>query len=87
MTSIMLKLRIANKQPVLTFRRFQSVVASSKTDHFIELEHQKSAHNYHPIPRVLSRGEGVFLWDVEGKVSYLFYIIIHQSPWLFTEIF
>lgn len=70
MTSIMLKLRIASKQPVLTSRRFQSVVAS-KTDYFIDLEHKKSAHNYHPVPRVLSRGEGVYLWDVEGKVSQL----------------
>ncbi len=33
----------------------------------IELEHQYGAHNYHPIPVVLSKGEGVFLWDVEGK--------------------
>ncbi len=72
MTSIMLKLRIANKQPALTFKRWQSSVIASKTDHFIELEHKKSAHNYHPIPRVLSRGEGVYLWDVEGKVSLTF---------------
>lgn len=33
----------------------------------IELEDQYGAHNYHPIPVVLSRGEGVFLWDPEGK--------------------
>ena len=31
------------------------------------MEHQYGAHNYHPLPVVLSRGEGVYLWDVEGK--------------------
>lgn len=38
----------------------------------IELEHQHGAHDYHPIPAVLERGEGVFLWDVEGKKYYDF---------------
>ncbi len=38
----------------------------------IELEEKHSAHNYHPLPVVLSRGEGVFLWDVEGKRYYDF---------------
>ncbi|MFD2033678.1 ornithine--oxo-acid transaminase [Belliella marina] len=33
----------------------------------IELEDKYGAHNYHPLPVVLSKGEGVFLWDVEGK--------------------
>ena len=33
----------------------------------MELEDQYGAHNYHPLPVVLSRGEGVFLWDPEGK--------------------
>lgn len=33
----------------------------------IELEEKYGAHNYHPLPVVLSKGEGVFLWDVEGK--------------------
>lgn len=39
----------------------------SKADHFIVLEDKYGAHNYHPLPVVLTRGEGVFLWDVEGK--------------------
>jgi len=34
---------------------------------FIDLEDKYGAHNYHPLPVVLTRGEGVFLWDVEGK--------------------
>jgi ornithine--oxo-acid transaminase len=33
----------------------------------IQLEEKYGAHNYHPIPVVLERGEGVFVWDVEGK--------------------
>lgn len=38
----------------------------------IELEEKHGAHNYHPLPVVLARGEGVFLWDVEGKQYYDF---------------
>ena len=34
---------------------------------YIEQEEAYSAHNYHPLPVVLDRGEGVFVWDVEGK--------------------
>src|SRR5215216_7058868 len=37
------------------------------TPYFLELEEKYGAHNYHPIPIVLSRGEGVYVWDVEGK--------------------
>lgn len=33
----------------------------------MELEDKYGAHNYHPLPVVLSKGEGVFVWDVEGK--------------------
>lgn len=40
--------------------------------YFIDLEDRYGAHNYHPLPVVLSRGEGVFLWDVEGKRYYDF---------------
>lgn len=38
----------------------------------MELEEKHGAHNYHPIPVVLERGEGVFVWDVEGKRYYDF---------------
>ena len=37
------------------------------SNYFLELESKYSAHNYHPLPVVLERGESVFLWDVEGK--------------------
>lgn len=39
----------------------------TKSTHLIELEDNYGAHNYHPIPVVLERGEGVYVWDVEGK--------------------
>lgn len=39
----------------------------TKSEEFIELEHHYGAHNYHPLPVVLERGEGAFVWDVEGK--------------------
>ena len=33
----------------------------------MELEDKYGAHNYHPLPVVLERGEGVFVWDMDGK--------------------
>ncbi len=41
-------------------------------DYFIHLEEQYGAHNYHPLPVVLSKGQGVHVWDVEGKKYYDF---------------
>ena len=38
----------------------------------IELENKYGAHNYHPLPVVISKGKGVFVWDVEGKKYYDF---------------
>lgn len=38
----------------------------------IDLENKYGAHNYHPLPVVLSKGKGVFVWDVEGKKYYDF---------------
>ena len=40
---------------------------TDKTRAYLELEEKYGAHNYHPVPVVLSRGEGVFVWDVDGK--------------------
>ncbi|SFB57222.1 ornithine--oxo-acid transaminase [Algoriphagus aquimarinus] len=47
----------------------QTITSSKQA---IELEDKYGAHNYHPLPVVLARGEGVFLWDVEGKRYYDF---------------
>lgn len=48
------------------------VKAISSAQDAIALEYQYGAHNYHPLPVVLSRGEGVFLFDVDGKRYYDF---------------
>ena len=40
---------------------------SDKTQYYLTLEEQYGAHNYHPIPVVLNRGLGVFVWDVEER--------------------
>tara|TARA_B100000927_G_scaffold289719_1_gene286871 strand:+ start:913 stop:2124 length:1212 start_codon:yes stop_codon:yes gene_type:complete len=44
----------------------------NSSKYYIDLEHKYGAHNYHPLPVVLSRGEGVFVWDVEGRKYYDF---------------
>jgi ornithine--oxo-acid transaminase len=43
-----------------------------KTADYIQIEEQYGAHNYHPLPVVLSKGLGPFVWDVEGKRYYDF---------------
>lgn len=45
---------------------------STSTAHYLQLEEQYGAHNYHPIPVVLERGEGVYLYDVDGKQYFDF---------------
>lgn len=45
---------------------------NKNTQYYIDLEDQYGAHNYHPLPVVLERGEGVYVWDVEGKRYYDF---------------
>jgi ornithine--oxo-acid transaminase len=45
---------------------------SSKTQYYLDLEEEYGAHNYHPIPVVLNRGEGVYVWDVDANRYYDF---------------
>lgn len=45
----------------------ETALLSPVTAAYLQLEDQYGAHNYHPLPVVLEKGEGVFLWDVEGK--------------------
>ena len=42
------------------------------TQYYIDLEDRFGAHNYHPIPVVIERGEGIFVWDVEGNQYFDF---------------
>lgn len=43
---------------------------SDKTKYYLNLEEKYGAHNYHPLPVVLQKGEGVYVWDVDGKRYY-----------------
>ena len=55
---------------------------SPKSAIYLQLEEKYGAHNYHPLPVVLEKGEGVFLWDVDGKRYYDFlsgYSAINQG--------
>jgi ornithine--oxo-acid transaminase len=49
-----------------------AIALSATTQHYLDLEEKYGAHNYHPLPVVLEKGEGVFLYDVEGKRYYDF---------------
>lgn len=48
------------------------VSENTSSQQAIDLENKFGAHNYHPLPVVLKRGEGVYVWDVEGKRYYDF---------------
>ena len=48
------------------------VLEKISSQEIINLENKHGAHNYHPLPVVLSRGEGVYVWDVDGKKYYDF---------------
>jgi ornithine--oxo-acid transaminase len=45
---------------------------SDKTKYYLDLEEKYGAHNYHPLPVVLQKGEGVYVWDIDGKRYYDF---------------
>lgn len=45
---------------------------SDKTAYYLNLEEQYGAHNYHPLPVVLKKGQGVYVWDVDDKGYYDF---------------
>ncbi|MBT8263169.1 MAG: ornithine--oxo-acid transaminase [Bacteroidia bacterium] len=49
-----------------------SVAQHTLSQEAMALENKYGAQNYHPLPVVLSRGEGVYVWDVEGKIYYDF---------------
>ena len=55
-----------------TIRKIMSVLEKISSAEAIALENKYGAHNYHPLPVVLNKGEGVYVWDVEGKKYYDF---------------
>lgn len=58
------------QNPLLIFNLFTNMPMkdlSTTTRQYIDLEEKYGAHNYHPLPVVLSRGKGCYVWDVDGK--------------------
>jgi acetylornithine/succinyldiaminopimelate/putrescine aminotransferase len=58
------------------------VLPHTLSEQLIEREEKYNAHNYHPLPVMLERGEGIFVWDVEGKKYFDFlsgYSAINQG--------
>lgn len=49
-----------------------TIELSANTQYYLELEEKYGAHNYHPLPVVLNKGQGVFVWDVDGNRYYDF---------------
>ncbi|HVX26425.1 MAG TPA: ornithine--oxo-acid transaminase, partial [Parafilimonas sp.] len=45
---------------------------TDKTNYYLQLEENFGAHNYHPLPVVLEKGKGVYVWDVDGKKYFDF---------------
>lgn len=59
-----------------------TTTTKSRSDHYLQLEKTYGAHNYHPLPVVLNRGNGVHVWDVEDRKYYDFlsgYSAINQG--------
>ncbi len=58
-------------------------ILSPQSESLINKENNYGAHNYHPLPVVLEKGEGVFVWDVDGKKYYDFlsaYSAVNVKP-------
>ena len=49
-----------------------AISATANTQYYLDLEEKFGAHNYHPLPVVLSLGQGVFVWDVDDNRYYDF---------------
>lgn len=47
-------------------------IAMNNSSYYLQLEDKYGAHNYHPLPVVLEKGEGIYVWDVEGKKYFDF---------------
>ena len=55
-----------------------AATTSSRAEQLMQLEDRFGAHNYHPLPVVLNRGEGIYLWDVAGK-RYLDFLSAYSA--------
>lgn len=77
-------LKSKNFKNYFNYNKFNSFSLSnlknklSETEKIIIKEEKTSAHNYHPLPVVLSRGHGIYMWDVEGK-KYFDYLAAYSA--------
>ena len=62
----------------INLREMSIIDTSREVEHFIELEEKFGAHNYHPLPVVLSNGKGVHVWDIHGK-KYLDFLSAYSA--------
>lgn len=63
---------IVIKLSIYPIIKYKNMKISKKAEAFINQEEHYGAHNYHPLPVVLSKGEGIYVWDVDGKRYYDF---------------
>ncbi|TPX48793.1 hypothetical protein SeLEV6574_g01833 [Synchytrium endobioticum] len=68
-------LKVTARQAIQTQSDIVSNISSAEA---IELEHKYAAHNYHPIPMVFARAQGVYVWDPEGK-KYLDFLSAYSA--------
>lgn len=68
MTALRDELRINQK----FYLKKMATIEKWTSEELMQLEDKHGAHNYHPLPVVLAKGEGVYVWDVEGKRYYDF---------------
>ena len=61
-----------HKQKPCTKMAYWDTIRALSSKEVFDKESQFGAHNYHPIPVALSKGKGVFVWDVDGKQYYDF---------------
>jgi len=54
-------------------------MTNDNSSYFIELEDEFGAHNYHPLPVVLEKGEGIYVWDVNKKKNILTFCLLIQQ--------
>jgi ornithine--oxo-acid transaminase len=70
---VIILFRLCNRYLVnLPFNKVLMIDTIATSQEAIQLEEKYGAHNYHPLPVVLTKGEGVYVWDVEGKRYYDF---------------
>ena len=59
--------KLSLQVPKFSFSASQVTAKEGTSEYYKQLENVYGCHNYHPIPAVLEKGEGIYVWDVEGK--------------------